>query len=406
MSAVVTTLGNGLRVVSQAMPGIETAAVALSAGTGARHEGSQESGLAHLFEHMLFKGTARRSARAIAEEIEARGGDLNAWTGRDITVFHARTLAEDLALGLDIIADMVRAPTFDADELEREKQVVLQELGEARDTPSDNVHDHLHAVAFPDQPFGRPILGDDASVLALDRDALVGWLGRYRPQAMVVSAAGRVDHDALVRQAEALLGDLDGDEPDALAAARYQAGEFSDPRRCEQAHVTLGLEAPSLHADDHYAATLFAIAAGGGMSSRLFQTLREEQGLAYSVYAAHAAYADTGLFSIYLATARRDAGRAEALARDVLQGCAETLSEAELARAKAQAKASVLMALESCAAQAESLGRQILVYDRLQPPAEVIARIDGCSLAETRACAQAMLAGRWSRARIGAPRAA
>lgn len=405
MTTRVTALANGLRVATTAMPGLETAAVGLHVDTGSRHEIAEHNGLAHLLEHMVFKGTRRRSARRIAEEIEDVGGSLNAYTARDMTVFHARVLAADLGLGLDLIADLVREPLFDEAELVREKGVVLSELGEARDTPDDIVFDHLQEAAFPDQPLGRSILGSEESLAAIGPSELRGWLAdHYRPEAMVIAAAGKVDHDALVRDAEALFGDLTPASRAAPAAARYGGQAVHDRRRFEQAHLTLGWEGASNTGPDHYALTLFTTAVGGGMSSRLFQELREERGLAYSVYASHTPYTDSGLFAVYLATANGDAAKALALAEGVIAQCAATIDPAELERAKAQLKAGLLMSLEGPAGRAEYLARQLMVHGRAVEPAELVAKIDAVDVEAVRAAAARMLAGPAARAHVGMAR--
>ncbi len=400
----VTTLPNGLRVVSKAMPHVETVAVALHVDAGARHEGAHVNGVAHLFEHMVFKGTATRSARVIAEVVEDVGGSLNAYTARDITVFHARLLKADLALGVEVIADLVTNPVFDADETEREKQVVLQELGEARDTPDDIVFDHLQEAAFPEQALGRSILGSDASIASLDGAALREWLvTQYRAGSCVLVAAGALEHDVLVDLAERWLGGLSSGTRPATIHAAFGGGAHHDKRKFEQAHLTLGLAAPAHHDPAHDAALLFAGAAGGGASSRLFQELREERGLAYSVYASTTPYADTGLFSVYLATARKDAAKALALTETVLAATATGLEPAELERARAQVRAGLLMALEAPGGWSEFLARSLLVHGRVVPPAEVVARFDAVTLDEVRAAGAAMLRGPRARADVGAP---
>ena len=400
---MLTTLGNGVRVVSQAMPHVETVALGLHVDTGARFETERTNGVAHLLEHMVFKGTATRSARAIAEVVEDVGGSLNAYTARDMTVFHARLLAEDTALGLDVIADLVRAPRFDADELEREKAVVLQELGEARDTPDDIVFDHLQAAAYPGQALGRSILGDEASIAAITEADLRDWLAvQYRGGACIVAAAGKVDHDALVAMSERLFGDLAPGPRPAPDPAIFAPGVVHDRRKFEQAHLTLGAAAPGHHHPDYDAVALFVMAAGGGASSRLFQELREERGLAYSVYASTTPYADAGLFSVYLATAKKDAARAFDLAVDVLATTAATLRPDELARAKAQVRAGLLMSLEAPGGWAEFLARQLLAHGRLQTPAELVARIDAVDLDTVRAAAGRLVAGPYAIADVGA----
>jgi predicted Zn-dependent peptidase len=398
-----TMLSNGLKVASRTMPEIETVTVGLFADVGSRHEAVHESGLAHLFEHMVFKGAGGRSARAIAEVIEDVGGDLNAATSRDSTLFSARLLSDDLALGVEIIADLVRHPHFEDVELEREKRVVLQELGEARDTPGDIVFDHLQAVAFPGQALGRSILGDERSLAGLARGDLERWRReRYRPDGLMVVAAGKVDHAALVDIAEARFGDLVPVPAAPVERAMFAGGSFSDARRFEQAHLTLAWPGPKALSDDYFAARLFADAVGGGMSSRLFQSLREERGLAYSVYASLQAFDDIGMLSVYLATARRDAAAALALVREQLHSAAAALQPAELERARSLVKAGLLMSLESTEGQAAYVARQLSLHGRLVEPAEVVAQIDAITLDEVRAAGAAMLAGPEARASVGA----
>lgn len=406
MTRKITTLANGLRVATRAMPGLETLAVGLHVDTGSRFEASHENGVAHMLEHMVFKGTRRRSARAIAVDIEDVGGSLNAYTARDMTVFHARLLPNDLALGVDLIADLVREPLFDEGELARERDVVLQELGEARDTPDDIIFDHLQEAAFPDQPLGRSILGSEETIAAIGTAHLRGWLdSQYRAGSVVLAAAGKVDHDALVRLAEAHFGDLPAGTRPAPVAGRFEGRSIYDKRKFEQAHLTLGLEGPAYEDPSYYPVMLFATAVGGGMSSRLFQEIREERGLAYSIYATHTPFDDTGLFTVYMAAAKSAAGKAMALTEQVLATCARDIDEPELARAKAQVKAGMLMSLEGCAAQAEHLGRQLLVHGRVVELSEIVARIDACTIDEVRAAATRMLAGPVARAGVGSPRA-
>jgi predicted Zn-dependent peptidase len=394
---------HGLRVATCVTPGVETVAVALHAETGARFEIAEHNGLAHLFEHMVFKGTTTRSARAIAEQIEDVGGSLNAWTSRDTTVFHARLLARDLPLGLAIVADLVTAPRFDDDDLVREKDVVLQELGEARDTPDDIVFDHLQEAAFPGQALGRSILGSEDSLARLTSDHLRDWLARhYANSRLTLVVAGKLDHDDVMRLAEAAFPN-GADLASPLAEpASFAPGHFVDSRRFEQAQLTSGYPAPGHYDPGHDAAALFTLAAGGGMSSRLFQEVRESRGLAYSISAATTPYADGGLMSVHAATARKDAARARDLVDRVLAETAASLDTAELARAKAQAVASLLMALESPQGQGDYLARQLLVHRRWVPASEVVERIEAVTVDEARAAGVAMLASPPARAEIGA----
>ena len=399
----ISTLPSGLTVASWAMPGVETVALAVTADTGSRFERPEVNGLAHLFEHMVFKGSERRSARQIAEEMEDVGGQLNAWTSRDSTMFHARMLAKDLPLGVDLVADLVSRPRFDAGDLAREKEVVLQELGEARDTPDDIVFDHLQEAAFPDQGLGRSILGDEESLARITRDDLVQWQAdHYAPQRLQLVVAGKVDHAALCRLAEAAFPAQPGTAtPPAGEPARFAATSRHDRRRIEQAQLTAGWAAPGHHDPAQDAALLFTLAAGGGMSSRLFQQVREERGLAYAVSAAMQPYADGGLMSVHAATDPANAAAARALIDTVLQQTATELQQAELDRARAQALAGLLMALEAPQGAADYLARSLLVHRRFVPPAELVARIEGVTVEQARAAGAAMLATAPARAEIG-----
>ena len=402
MSARLHRLANGLTVAIDPMAGVETLAVGLYAEVGSRSEPAHLTGLAHMVEHMVFKGAGTRDARAIAEAAEDVGGQMNAWTSRDTTVFHARLLPNDLALGVDLIADLVRAPVLDADELEREKLVVLAELGEARDTPDDIVFDHLSAAAYPGQTYGRPVLGEEMTINAIDVGALRRWLEeQYRPSGLILAAAGKIDEDALLKLAEARFGDLAPGTPPVFEPASFVGTTVADARRFDQVHIAFAHPGVDQRHAEVYALNLFASAAGGGMSSRLFQEVREERGLAYSVYAWSQAAADTGQLGVYLAAAKADAPRAFALARDVIARTAETLDEAELNRAKAQAKAGLLMGLESVQSRCDHLARQVQVHGRAVPVAETVAQIDAVDLARARAAGTTAISGGIATASVG-----
>jgi predicted Zn-dependent peptidase len=400
----ITTLSNGLRVATREMPGLETAAVGLYADAGSRHEPERLNGLAHLFEHMVFKGAGGRSAREIGEAIEDVGGDLNAATDRDGTSFTASVMAEHVPLGVELIADLVLRPHFDSGDLDREKDVVLQELGEARDTPSDIIFDELWSAAFADQPLGRSVLGDEASLAAIGVDDLHAWrLDQYRGGSLALIAAGRVDHAALVALAERHFASLPEGVADAPEPGRFTGGTRVPRLAAEQAHLALAFPAPAQRDPDYFAARLFADAVGGGMSSRLFQRVREDRGLAYSVYAALQPYSDAGIFYVYAATARRESGAAARLIDEVLAEAAESVTDRELARVRTQARAALLMSLESPWGQAHYLARQLAVHGRLVEPAEVVAALDAVTLAATREAGAKMLAGPRARATIGVP---
>ena len=403
--AELTRLANGVTVAIDPMDGAQSASIGLYTAVGSRSEADGKGGLAHLVEHMVFKGARGRDARAIAEAIEDVGGSLNAWTARDQTVFHARTLGPDVGLALELIADLVRAPRLDADELEREKLVILSELGECLDAPDDLIHDHLFEAAFGSQPLARPILGREASIRGLTRADCTGWLAdQYRPGRLVISAAGKVDPGHILNLVEALFGDLEPASPPPIVPARFEGGVRSDHRRAEQAH--LAFARPGLAATDPAAPalSLFAQAVGGGMSSRLFQQLREDRGLAYSIYAWTQGFAETGLFAVNMSTDRARAAEAMALAADVVERAAEDLTEAELARARAQVEAGLLMALETPQGRADSIARSIELFGRIMPLDEMLAEIRAVDAAAARAAGQAMLSGPQATASIGESR--
>src|SRR3954468_622715 len=399
-----TILPTRLKVASREMPSIETAAVGLYAEAGSRHEPSRLNGIAHLFEHMVFKGAGGRSAREIGEAIEDVGGDLNAATDRDGTSFTASVMAEHVPLGVELIADLVLRPHFDAADLEREKDVVLQELGEARDTPSDIIFDELWSAAFADQPLGRPVLGDEESLATIGVEGLHAWRqGQYRGGSLALVAAGRVDHAALVALAERHFASLPDGLADAPEPGRF-TGETRVPRlAAEQAHLALAFAAPAQRDSDYFAARLFADAVGGGMSSRLFQRVREDRGLAYSVYAALQPYSDAGIFYVYAATARRESAAAAQLIEEVLAEAVDAVTERELLRVRTQSRAALLMSMESPWGQAHYLARQLAVYGRLVEPAEVLAELGAVTLEAMRAAGRKMLAGPRARATIGFP---
>ena len=406
MTTEITTLANGLRVVSHHMPHLETLSLGVWVATGARHEKASEHGISHFLEHMAFKGTARRSAQAIAEEIENIGGELNAATSLENTAYFARVLKGDEGPALDILADILQHSMFDADELEREREVILQEIAATRDSPDDIAYDLLQEAAFPDQPVGRAILGTTATVKSFDRPSLEAFMAQhYSPERMVVSAAGAIHHDRFVRHAEALFGGLPQQGARVGEAALYRGGVRASDRRFEQSHLLLGFEAPSYHAQDFFAAQVFSGLFGGGMSSRLFQEVRERRGLCYSIYSSAWALADTGLFSIHAATgADMMTELSEVVARELAQIARTGAGEAEIARAKAQLKAGLLMGLESSGARAEQMARHLIAYDRVLTTEELIQGVDRVGSGDVKTFADRLVAGAPSVAVVGSGR--
>lgn len=387
-----TTLSNGLRVASRAMPGFETVAVGLYADAGSRHEPAHLNGIAHLFEHMVFKGAGGRSARDLSETIEDVGGDLNASTDREGTNFSATLLAEHLPLGVEILSDLLLRPHLDAGDLAREQEVVLQELAETEDTPSDIIFDELWTAAFPDQALGRPVLGSEASVRGITADHLAAWRDTHvRADSLMLVAAGKVDHAQLVALAEQRLGDVKPGTAAGFEAGRFAGGMRALKPRADQAHLTLAYPGHAAGGPDAQALRLFADIVGSGASSRLFQEVREQRGLAYTVWASTQTYEDSGIFYAYAATARKQAVLASALIGDVLAQAAADATPQELARAKAQAKAGMLMSLESSWGQANYVARMLATRGRLIEPAEIVAEIDAIDLDQVRAAGAAML---------------
>ena len=303
MTVDVTRLKNGLTIATDRINGVESAALGVWVGTGARAETASTNGVAHLLEHMAFKGTSRRSAADIAAEIEDVGGHLNAYTSKEITAYYARVLKEDISLALDILADILKNSVFDSVELDREREVILQEIGQAADTPEDVAHDAFQAAAYPGQPVGRPILGAPEIIRTIPRAAIVDYMSsRYKPGSMVLSAAGAVDHGQLVELAENLFGDMAPGQAPETEPAVYQGGEERIIKPSEQAHVFFGLPGPHFGAADYYAGHVLSALYGGGMSSRLFQEIREKRGLCYSIYSFMSSMSDTGMFGIYAGT--------------------------------------------------------------------------------------------------------
>jgi predicted Zn-dependent peptidase len=377
------------------MPDLETLAVSVVAGRGARAETQAQSGWAHLLEHMVFKGAGDRSARDIVEVIEAAGGQINAATSYERTSFQVRALKGGLILALEVLADLILHPTLDAGELEREKAVIAQEIAEAADAPDDRVFDLAQGQAFGAQPLGRPILGEVETIGVADPAALGAFRERqYAPDRLVISAAGAVDEANLLALAERLFGGeagVRGDEPDP---AVFAGGFAAEARRLEQAHTVLLLPGVGARDPAYFAQRLFAEALGGGMSSRLFQEARERLGLAYAIDAYGESYADTGLVGIYAGTAAGDAARTAQVSAGQLLSLAGGIEAAELHRCKAQLKASLFMARESPLARAEQAAGQTLLFDRLFETAEIAEAVDGVGPEAIGAFGERLLASR------------
>lgn len=377
MSVEVSRLSNGLTVATETLPSVETVALGTWVKSGARNERDDEHGMAHLLEHMAFKGTKSRSAFQIASEIENVGGEINAATSVETTSFYARVLSDDVPLAVDILSDILQDSEFDPDELEREQHVILQEIGAAHDTPDDIVFDRFTETAFRHQTLGRSILGTPETVKSFTSAQLHDFMQRqYGAERMVVVAAGDVKHDEFVREVEKRLGNFRTKAESAIPQyAQYVGGDFREDRDLMDAQIVLGFEGRAYHVRDFYASQVLSMILGGGMSSRLFQEVREKRGLCYSVYAFHWGFSDTGIFGIHAATGQSDIAELLPVIIGELQKAGEEILQEELDRARAQYRAGLIMSAESCSSRASQIARQLLLFGRPIAKEELMERL-------------------------------
>lgn len=406
--ATVHSLPNGVRVVCDPIAGLETSALCVVAGRGARYEDKTRSGWSHLLEHMVFKGAGDRSAMEIVEAIEAEGGQINAATGYERTSFQVRCLAGGLPLGAAVLADLVLAPKIDRQDLAREKQVVGQEIAEAADTPDDLVFEMAQAAAYGDQPLGRSILGTVESIAAADPQTLEDWRARlYDPATLVISAAGAVDEAELLDLAARHFGHATAPSVTAEApVARFTGGEAVEAKRLEQANLVFLLPTVGVGHPDYFALRLFAEILGGGMASRLFQQAREKRGLAYAVDAYSETYADQGVLGVFAGCAAKDAVELAKVAAGEIANLGASVTAAELARAKAQIKGAMFMMRESPLARAEQTAAQLLLFDRPLPPGEIAAGIEAVTLQDLARLGRDLCASRRAAVSVLGPRQA
>ena len=394
MSVKITTLDSGVTVVSHPMAQLETVAMGIWVEAGSRDEAPAQNGIAHLLEHMAFKGTPRRTARQIVEEIETAGGDINASTSMESTGFYARVLKQDWPLALDILSDILLNPVFDEHELEREKDVVLQEIAASLDTPDDLVFDLAQACAYDGHALGRTILGEPRQVSRYRAGDLVAYRDRhYTGGRMVLAAAGRIEHDELVAKARTLLAPaLKGDVPER-SVPHFKGGSKFIRKRLDQTHLVISLPGPGYRNKDIYAFQMLAGILGGGMSSRLFQDVREKRGLCYSVYSYVSALADAGQFSFYAGAAPGKAAELTDVACDVIRSAGEGVSADEVNRARAQIKAGLVMSLESAQARADQIARQYMAFGKVPAISSIIAKVDAVTPDQIKALAKRLFAG-------------
>ncbi len=385
MSINVTTLDNGFRIVSEQMSGLKSASVGIWINTGGRNETLKQNGIAHFLEHMAFKGTQSRSALDIAQAIENVGGYINAYTSKEMTAYYARVLENDVPLAIDVISDILLNPIFDQRELETERGVILQEIGQSLDTPDDVIFDWLQEAAFPNQPLGRTILGPSELVKNFSREDLLEFVSeQYGPEQMVLSAAGSVDHEKIVSQVKLLFDKKEPISKAVMISSKYNGGEKQVDKNLEQAHFALAFEAPGYRDETIYTSQIYSIALGGGMSSRLFQEIREKRGLCYTIFAQGGAYSDTGLLTIYSGTSADSLKDLSDITISEMKRMAIDFEQIELDRARVQMKAGLLMGLESASARAERLARMLTIWDRIPTLDEIVKKIDAVNLNDVR----------------------
>ncbi|MAI49337.1 MAG: peptidase M16 [Rhodospirillaceae bacterium] len=387
------TLPGGMQLITDRMGSVETVTLGVWVNVGARNEMAEINGVSHLLEHMAFKGTARRSALDIAVEIENVGGHLNAYTSRESTVYYATVLKENADLALDIVSDILMHSTFAVDELDRERAVVLQEIGQANDTPDDIIFDTFQETAYPDQPLGRAILGTSDIVSRMRCETLKSYMdAQYGGDRMILSAAGNLDHQSLAGLAEKAFAGISPSQAAAPLRGRYTGGDNRKERDLEQAHLVIGFEGVGYNDADYYSLAVLSTALGGGMSSRLFQEVREKRGLVYSIYTFSSAYQDGGLFGLYAGTGAEEVAELVTVVCDELNRVAASpMEDAEIIRSRAQIKAGVLMSLENTSSRAERVARQLQVCGRIIPIEEISQRIDAVSSEDVRRVAERLL---------------
>ena len=403
MSVTTAKLPNGLRVVTDRMESVESVSLGIWVDVGTRNEPAEANGVSHLLEHMAFKGTRTRSAFDIACEIEDVGGYLNAHTSAEATVYHASVLKRHVPLAIDLIADILLNSAFDEAELDRERGVVLQEIGQAADMPEDVVFDWFQETAYPDQPLGRPVMGTAATVGRMSSRTLIDYMAsHYGSDRMILAAAGNLDHDRIVRLAEDAFGSVAEAGSGDPEPASYAGGDRREVRDLEQAHLALGFDGVGFSDPDYYPLSVLSTALGGGASSRLFQEAREKRGLVYAIYPFASHYADGGVFGIYAGTGPAEISElAAVVCRELARVASDPVSEPELVRARTLMQAGILMTLENTTARAERLARQMQICGRIVPVAEMVDRIEAVSAEDVRRVARRLVASPPTLAALG-----
>lgn len=402
MTIRISKLPCGIRVATDVMQTVETVSLGIWVGAGSRNEEASHNGAAHFLEHMAFKGTKKRSALAIASEIESVGGYLNAYTSREITAYYARVLKQDTKLAMDILTDIFQNSVFDPEEMEREREVILQEIGQTHDTPDDIIHDHFQEVSYKGQPLGRPILGPASVVKSMSRETLIDFMQRhYDPSETVLVASGNVDHDQIVEWAEEMLTMSKSTFNTQIAPANFIGGDYREERALEQLHLLIGMKGPGATDADQYDGLMFSSILGGGMASRLFQEVREKRGLVYSIYSYLTSYSDAGILGVYAGTSEKDSSTLIDVVMDEFYKMTKPIDSEEILRAKAQMKAGLLMGLESSSSRARRVAHTILTFGDYVTINEVVEKIDRVTVEGVNRFAETLLKQPFSMAALG-----
>ena len=373
----VTTLDSGLRIVTQSMPGLETVAMGIWNSVGGRDELASVNGVAHFLEHMAFKGTTTRTSKQIAEAIENVGGDINAYTSTETTAYHVRLIAEDLPVGIDILTDILQNSTFAKEELEVERGVILQEIGRTLDSPDSKLFDQFQETAFPNQPIGRSLLGPKDIIKNISRNEIKDFMtSNYNPKKMVVSAAGKIDHDEFVDRISKACFNLPEGTTDNRVVANYIGGEYREEKDLEQIHLITCFKGIDLHHEDYYSLLVYNSLLGEGMSSKLFQEIREKRGLVYSISSFAFPFTDTGLFGIYAGTGEKQIEELIPVLCEEMKNSPNSISEKEINKGKAQLKAGLLMSRERADNRCRTAANQLLCFNRVIEPKEITKKIN------------------------------
>lgn len=395
-------LKNGIRVVIDTNSSAESISLGVWVAVGARFETPDINGISHVLEHMAFKGTTTRSAFDISREIEDVGGIVNAYTGKDMTAYYVKVLKKDWRLGLDIISDILQNSVMDKDELVREQGVIIQEINMSNDSPDDLIFDLYHQTAYPDQPLGRTILGTPEIVRSVTSQKLLDYMHtQYTTDRLIISISGDIDADTFVDACEQAFTKISSAPTNSEEPAHYHGGEIRKTKDNEQVNLILGFEGLSYTDENYYTAGLLASVFGGGMSSRLFQEIREKRGLVYSVYAFNSPEKDTGTFGIYAGTGEKEVAELLPVLCDEINRLPDTLDEVEILRAKNKAKARLLMRSENWSTHAESNAIDMIIHNRIMDNAETIAKIDAITKEDMAKLARRIFAGKPTLASLG-----